>query len=168
MDLAQFQQKVSTSTKPLVIDFWAAWCAPCRVTKPILEKLAQEFAEDVEFLAINADESQDILRSLKIFGIPTVVTYRGAKEVVRVVGAQTEGNYHGMFTALAEGKEVRVPLSMLDRMIRLGLGLFFLMLGFSNGNWLVAAIGGVVAFMGMYDRCPIWRAITGSLARYKN
>ena len=64
MNLNEFQQLISITTKPLVIDIWAKWCVPCRVTKPILEKLADEYAESVEFVAINADESPDVIKHL--------------------------------------------------------------------------------------------------------
>ncbi len=161
MKISEFKEKVSKSQIPIVVDFWAPWCAPCRVTKPVLEKLSAEYREQVEFLPINADESQEILQSMKVFGIPTVVTFRGGKEVGRVVGAQNEQNYRGMFEALATGREVEVPLTHFDRMLRLGAGALFMIVGISTGNWLAAGIGGVLAFMGIYDRCPIWRAITG-------
>jgi thioredoxin 1 len=165
MNISEFNQKISTSEKPLVLDFWAPWCAPCRMTKPILEKLAGEYQDKVEFLPINADESQEVLQSLKIYGIPTVITYRNGKEVGRVVGAQNESGFRAMFEALATGREVKVPLTQFDRILRLGAGALFVMIGVSTGNWLVAGIGGIIAFMGIYDRCPIWRAITGFFKR---
>jgi thioredoxin 1 len=82
-----------------------------------------------------------------------------------VTGAQNEANYRAMFEALSEGKEVKVPLTQFDRMLRLGGGALFVMVGISTGNWIVAGIGGVLAFMGIYDRCPIWRAVTGMFKR---
>jgi len=119
----------------------------------------------VEFLPVNADESQEVLQSLKIYGIPTVVSFRSGKEVGRVVGAQNESGFRAMFEALATGREVKVPLTQFDRILRLGAGALFVMIGVSTGNWLVAGIGGIIAFMGIYDRCPIWRAITGFFKR---
>lgn len=70
-----------------------------------------------------------------------------------------------MFEALAEGKEVKVPLTQFDRMLRLGAGALFIMVGISPSNWLGAGIGGIIALMGIYDRCPIWRALTGVFKR---
>jgi thioredoxin 1 len=161
MDKIEFQQKISTSEKPIVVDFWATWCGPCMMTKPILDKLGKEYAEKVEFLPINADDSREILEQFRVFGIPTVITIRNGKEVGRVTGAQNEAGYRMMFEALAEGKEVKVPLTTFDRMLRLGAGGLFVMVGISTSNWLVAGIGGILAFMGIYDRCPIWQAVTG-------
>jgi len=161
MNKIEFQQKLSTSEKPIVVDFWATWCGPCMMTKPILDKLGKEYAEKVEFLPINADDSREILEQFRVFGIPTVITIRNGKEVGRVTGAQNEAGYRMMFEALAEGKEVKVPLTTFDRMLRLGAGGLFIMIGISTSNWLVAGVGGILAFIGIYDRCPIWQAVTG-------
>lgn len=165
MNLTQFQQKVSSAEKPIVVDFWAPWCMPCKVTKPILEKLAKEYGDKVEFLPIDADHSREVLEHFKVIGIPTVLTMRGGEVVGRVTGAQNEAGYRSMFEALAEGREVKVPMSGFDRMLRLGAGALLVMVGISTSNWLVLGIGGIVAFMGVYDRCPIWRALTGMLKR---
>ena len=165
MNLTQFQNKISTADKPIVVDFWAPWCMPCKMTKPILESLAHEYSDKVEFLPINADHSRDILEHFKVIGIPTVLTIRNGEAVGRVTGAQKEPSYRAMFVALAEGKEVKIPMSPLDRMLRLGAGALLVMYGVSASNWLVLGIGGIVAFLGVYDRCPIWRALIGTLKR---
>jgi len=161
MNLSQFQQKISSSDKPIIVDFWAPWCMPCKITKPILEKLGREFSETVEFLPIDADHSHDVLEHFSVRGIPTVLAFRSGKMENRITGAQNESVYRLIFDALATGKEVKVPMSAFDRLLRLGAGAFLIMYGVTNSNWLVAGIGGVIAFLGIYDRCPIWRAITG-------
>jgi len=155
MNKLEFQQKISASSKPVIIDFWATWCGPCMMTKPILEKLAKEYAEKVEFMPINADDSREVLEQFRVFGIPTVITLRNGKEVGRITGAQNATNYRAMFEALAEGREVKAPLTQFDRMLRLGAGALFIMVGISTSNWLIAGIGSILAFMGIYDRCPI-------------
>jgi thioredoxin 1 len=161
MNKSEFQQKISETSKPVIIDFWAAWCGPCMMTKPILEKLGKEYVEKIEFMPINADDSREVLEQFGVRGIPTVITLRNGKEVGRVTGAQNEASYRLMFEALSEGREVKVPITQFDRMLRLGAGALFVMIGISSQNWIVAGIGGVIAFMGIYDRCPIWRALTG-------
>ena len=163
MNLSEFQQKVSTADKPVVIDFWAPWCMPCKVTKPILEKLAKEYSDTVEFMPIDADTSRDVLEHFQVIGIPTVLTLRDGKLIGRVTGAQNESAYRAMFDALAHGRDVKIPMSSFDRTLRLGAGALLVVVGFSAGSWLAAGIGGIVAFLGVYDRCPIWRAITGML-----
>ena len=131
------------------------------MTKPILDKLAKEYTGKIEFMPINADDSREVLEQFHVFGIPTVITLRNGKEVGRVTGTQNEANYRAMFEALADGREVKVPLTQFDRMLRLGAGALLIMVGISTGNWLVVGIGGVISFMGIYDRCPIWKALTG-------
>jgi len=165
MNLSEFQEKVSGAGKPVVVDFWAPWCGPCMTTKPILAKLAKEFEDKIEFLPVNADESRETLERFKIFGIPTVVTIRDGKEVGRVTGAQNEAGYRALFEALSEGREVKIPLTPFDRALRLGAGAVFVALGVNSGNWLVTGIGAILAFMGVYDRCPIWRAAAGILRK---
>jgi hypothetical protein len=68
-----------------------------------------------------------------------------------------------MFQSLVSGEEVRIPVSSFDRMLRLGAGALLVIAGISSSSWLLAGIGGVIAFLGIYDRCPIWRALTGLL-----
>jgi thiol-disulfide isomerase/thioredoxin len=127
-------------------------------TRPILEKLAQEYMDDVELLLVNADDSREILERFHIFGIPTVIALRNGREMGRVTGAQNEGIYRTVFKSLSEGIEIKASLSQFDRMLRLGAGALFIMTGIYNHNWMVSGIGGVIAFTGIHDRCPIWQA----------
>ena len=161
MNKSEFQQIVLESNKPVIIDFWAVWCGPCMMSKPILEKLAKEYADKIEFMPINADNSREVLEQFRVFGIPTVITLQDGKETGRVTGAQNEASYRTLFEALAEGKKIKVPLTQFDRMLRLGAGALFIMVGISTSNWVIAGIGGILSFMGIYDRCPMWKALTG-------
>lgn len=165
MNLTQFEQAVSSSDKPIVVDFWAEWCMPCRVTKPILEKLAREYAGKVEFLPVNADDSREVLQHFQVIGIPTVLAMRNDEVAGRVTGAQNEAGYRILFESLAAGKDVMIPMSAFDRTLRLGAGMLMLMVGIITGSWLAVGFGGVIAFLGIYDRCPIWKALTGVVQR---
>lgn len=165
MNKLEFQEKITKSEKPVIVDFWAPWCGPCMMTKPILEKLAKEYGDRVEFMPVNADEAREVIEQYRVFGIPTVITLRDGKEIGRVTGAQNESGYRSLFDATANGAEVKVPLTSFDRSLRLGAGLLFVLIGISTSNLLVAGIGGIVAFMGIYDRCPIWQALTGLFKR---
>jgi thioredoxin 1 len=161
MNLSDFQNKITQTNKPVVIDFWAPWCGPCKLTKPILEKLAQEYSGAVDFLSINADESREVLEQFHVSGIPTVMALRDGKIVGRVTGSQNETGYRSMFMALATGSEVKISLTPFDRYLRLGAGALLLLVGLFTGSWLVISLGGLVAFLGIYDRCPIWAKISG-------
>ena len=81
MKKIEFQQKITEADKPVIIDFWATWCGPCMTTKPILDKLAKEYADKINFMPINADDSREVLEQFRIFGIPTVITLKNGKEV---------------------------------------------------------------------------------------
>ncbi|HSM72572.1 MAG TPA: thioredoxin [Anaerolineales bacterium] len=169
MNITEFQTKVSQAEKPIVVDFWASWCSPCKITKPILEKVAKEYKDKVEFMPIDVDESHEVLEHFKIIGIPTVLAVHYGEVSARITGAQNETSYRAMFEALAEGRDMKMPMSTLDRMLRLGAGAMLVMYGVSTSNWLVLGIGGMIAFLGIYDRCPIWNAITGMIqAKTKN
>jgi thioredoxin 1 len=161
MNLTEFQQNIAESKKPIMVDFWATWCAPCRMTKPILDKLAGEYQDTVEFIPVNTDESPEVAKHFRIMGIPTVLALREGQVVSRVTGAQNEAGYRGMFEALAQGTEIKVQLSPFNRFLRLGAGATFLLVAFSTSNWIPALIGGLFIFLGVYDRCPVWKALTG-------
>lgn len=160
MNLSEFQTKLSTSQKPIVIDFWASWCIPCVMTKPILEKLAKEYAEQVDFVSINAGDSQEVLKHLGIFGIPTVIAFRDNHEVGRVMGAKNETTYRVVFENLSGGNDIKIPISQFDRVLRLALGAGFILLGISASNWLMVGLGSVISFLGIYDHCPMWNFVT--------
>ena len=94
-----------------------------------------------------------------------LLVVRDGKVVGRVTGALSESGYRSMFDSLITRKEVKVSLSVFDRMLRLTAGTLLLIAGLSTGNLFVVGIGGIVAFLGFYDRCPIWGAITTRLKK---
>ena len=161
MDKTTFYEKIQAHSNPVVVDFWAAWCTPCKITKPILEKLAHLYQGKVDFWEINADQNPDLMRELGIMGIPTLVVFRDGQEVLREIGAKSANIYAEMFRQLAAGKTPSKTMAPIDRLLRLGIGLAVFAIGVGYANWLLAAAGGLVAFTGVYDRCPIWKAVTG-------
>jgi thioredoxin 1 len=165
MNKIEFQHIVLEAEKPVVVDFWAPWCSPCRVTKPILERTAADFTGLVDFLAVNADESRELLEEYRILGIPAVLAFHHGKAVARLSGAQPESGYRGLFEALAEGREIKNEIAPMERVTRLGAGVLLALFGYSSNNWWVIGLGLIIAFMGIHDRCPVWKAITARFQR---
>jgi len=83
----EFQAKVAQSPLPVLVDFWAPWCGPCRMVAPTLEALAKEMAGRVRIAKINVDDNPVMAGQLGVRGIPTMVLFKNGQEVDRQVGA---------------------------------------------------------------------------------
>ncbi|HET7477860.1 MAG TPA: thioredoxin [Dermatophilaceae bacterium] len=84
---ATFTDDVLNQDKPVIVDFWAPWCGPCRAVSPILEELAVEHADKVTVVKVNTDENPVVTSKYGITGIPTMNVYVGGEVVKTVVGA---------------------------------------------------------------------------------
>ena len=84
---SSFQADVLSSKKPVVVDFWAEWCGPCRMIAPALEELATELGEKVTVAKINIDENPDTPGRYGVRGIPTMLLFKGGQPVAQKVGA---------------------------------------------------------------------------------
>lgn len=81
-----FDQEVLKSDKPVLVDFWAAWCGPCRMVAPVVEQIGDEQGDNLKIAKIDVDQNQTVAGKLGIASIPTLVLYKGGQPVERLVG----------------------------------------------------------------------------------
>lgn len=85
-----FEIDVLQSDKPVLVDFWAAWCAPCRMLAPTVEAVAEKYATNARVVKLNVDENPSVSQRFGIKGIPTLILFKNGKEEERVVGATSK------------------------------------------------------------------------------
>jgi thioredoxin 1 len=83
---ANFQSEVLESEKPVLVDFWAPWCGPCRVVHPVLEEMAEE-REDVRIVSINVDDNQQTAARYEVLSIPTMILFKQGAIAHKIIGA---------------------------------------------------------------------------------
>ncbi len=83
-----FDSDVLGSDKPVVVDFWATWCGPCKMVAPVLEEIASEYADKLTVAKVDVDANQDVARRYQIMSIPTISVFSGGEMVKSIVGAK--------------------------------------------------------------------------------
>lgn len=96
---ATFASEVLQSDKPVLVDFWAEWCAPCRKVEPLLEEIAQEMGDKVTVVKLNIDENPETARAYQVMSVPTLTVFKGGQPVQSVAGAKPKSDLVKMIEA---------------------------------------------------------------------
>ncbi len=88
-----FDAEVIKSTVPVLVDFWAEWCGPCKMLNPIVEELATEYGNKVKIVSVDVDSNQTSSGKYNILSIPTVIIFKGGQPVSQLVGVQPKERY---------------------------------------------------------------------------
>jgi thioredoxin 1 len=91
-----FKEDVLESELPVLVDFWAPWCGPCKMLAPVIEKVAQSYAGRAKFMKLNTDVSGQVAGEYQVSGIPCLILFKGGKAVDRIVGFVPEKSIHAL------------------------------------------------------------------------
>lgn len=90
---ANFEQEVLKSDKPILVDFWAQWCGPCRAVGPVMDELADEYNGRVKISKVNVDEEGELAAKYRIMSIPTVMLFKNGEVVEKIIGAKSKNEF---------------------------------------------------------------------------
>ncbi len=93
----EFDQLVASSEVPVVVDFWAPWCGPCRMVGPVLEKLAADHPDKITVVKVNVDENSELAGRFSVMSIPTVILFKNGQLDKQLVGARGQKDYEAEF-----------------------------------------------------------------------
>ena len=97
VNIQEFDELVSTSAVPVVVDFWAPWCGPCRMVGPVLEQLAADHPDKITVVKVNVDENAELAGRFAVMSIPTVIMFKDGQVEKQLVGARGQKDYEAEF-----------------------------------------------------------------------
>ena len=100
---ANFEQEVLKSNQPVLVDFWAPWCGPCRMIAPIVAEISTEYAGKLKVGKVNTDDNQGVAAKYGVMSIPTIMIFKNGEMVARIVGAQPKQALTGKINAVLAG-----------------------------------------------------------------
>lgn len=95
----EFDAKVLQSNKPVMVDFYAEWCGPCKMAAPIIDQLAQEFSDKALIVKVDVDANNELAGKYGVMSIPTVIIFKNGQEIDRKIGFPGEAGYRSMLSA---------------------------------------------------------------------
>jgi len=91
LDDATFDEQVKGSDVPVLVDFWAEWCGPCKMIAPVLEEIAEEYPGKLQIGKLNIDDNLDVTRRYDVMSIPTLILFKDGEPKLRLIGAKPKG-----------------------------------------------------------------------------
>ena len=97
--LYSFDETISSAQTPVLVDFWAEWCGPCKMIAPVLDEISQENGDKIKIVKVNVDENAELARRFEVMSIPTLIVFKDGEVAKRLVGAK---NKNGLLDDLSD------------------------------------------------------------------